>query len=223
MVSHELKTPLTSAKAFVQMLAQKALKSGDSFTEVSLQKVDRQIEKMQTLIKGFLDIARMEAGKINLDRQHFIMADLVKECVEENRLFSQKHQITISPFEPVQVYADRDKIGQVINNYLSNAVKYSPNGKLITVSCFVTDDGLLQINVTDEGMGINPQDKARLFDRFYRVESKHTKTISGFGIGLYLCAEIIQLHGGQVGLESEIGQGSTFYFKLPIDDIGKGE
>jgi two-component system sensor histidine kinase VicK len=223
MVSHELKTPLTSAKAFVQMLAQKAVKSGDNFTEASLQKVDRQIDKMQTLIKGFLDIARMEAGKINLDRQHFIMADLVKECVEENRLFSQKHQIIISPFEPVQVYADRDKIEQVINNFLSNAVKYSPNGKLITVSSFVTDDGLLQVNVTDEGIGINPQDKARLFDRFYRVESKHTKTISGFGIGLYLCAEIIQLHGGQVGIESEIGQGSTFYFKLPIDDIGKGE
>jgi len=222
MVSHELKTPLTSAKAFVQMLAQKALKNGDIFTESSLQKVDRQIDKMQTLIKGFLDIARMEAGKINLDRQYFIMADLVKECVEENRLFSRKHQISISPFEPVQVYADRDKIGQVINNFLSNAVKYSPNGKLITVSCFVTDDGLLQVNVTDEGMGINPQDKARLFDRFYRVESQHTKTISGFGIGLYLCAEIIQLHGGQVGLESEIGQGSTFYFRLQVDETEKG-
>ncbi len=216
MVSHELKTPLTSAKAFVQMLAQKALKNGDDFTEGSLQKVDRQIEKMQTLIKGFLDIARMESGKINLDRQHFIMSDLVKECVEENRLFSQRHQISVKPCGPVQVYADRDKIGQVINNFLSNAIKYSPNGKQIVVSCFITDAGVLQVNVTDEGMGINPQDKTRLFDRFYRVESKHTKTISGFGIGLYLCAEIIRRHGGEVGVESEMGQGSTFYFRLPI-------
>jgi len=217
MVSHELKTPLTSAKAFVQMLAQKALKNGDDFTEVSLRKVDRQIDKMQTLIKGFLDLARMESGKINLDKQHFIMSELVKECVEDNRLFSQKHQISIQACGPVQVYADRDKIGQVINNFLSNAVKYSPNGNQIIVSCFFTDAGLLQVNVTDEGMGINPQDKTRLFDRFYRVESKNTKTISGFGIGLYLCAEIIQRHGGEVGVESEIGQGSTFYFRLPVE------
>jgi two-component system sensor histidine kinase VicK len=217
MVSHELKTPLTSAKAFVQMLAQKALKNGDDFTEVSLRKVDRQIDKMQTLIKGFLDLARMESGKINLDKQHFIMSELVKECVEDNRLFSQKHQISIHACGLVQVYADRDKIGQVINNFLSNAVKYSPNGNQIIVSCFFTNAGLLQVNVTDEGMGINPQDKTRLFDRFYRVESKNTKTISGFGIGLYLCAEIIQRHGGEVGVESEIGQGSTFYFRLPVE------
>jgi signal transduction histidine kinase len=171
---------------------------------------------MQTLIKGFLDLARMEAGKINLDQQHFIMSDLLKECVEENRLFSQKHQILIQPCGPVQVYADREKIGQVINNFLSNAVKYSPNGKQITVSCFITDAAQVQVNVTDEGMGISPQDTARLFDRFYRVESKNTKTISGFGIGLYLCAEIVRRHGGEVGVDSEIGVGSTFYFRLPL-------
>lgn len=113
------------------------------------------------------------------------------------------------------VCADREKIGQVISNFLSNVIKYSPQGGKIMLKC-MEEPGYINISVIDQGIGVNSQDKPRLFDRFYRVDSKYTKTISGFGIGLYLCAEIIRGHEDIIGVESEAGEGSTFFFKLPV-------
>ena len=113
------------------------------------------------------------------------------------------------------VIADRDKIGQVINNFISNAVKYSAGGSTIQVAC-VTVDCMAVVSVSDEGEGIKQEDQAKLFDRYYRIEGPHTKTVAGFGIGLYICAEIIQRHDGRIWVESEIGKGSTFYFSLPV-------
>ena len=214
-VSHELKTPLTTAKGFTQLLRAKAQKAEDSFLSGSLLKIEQQIEKMTLLIKSFLDVARLEAGKIQLNKQPFEISELLKECVAEAKLLSQSHQISVAS-DNIMVNADRDKIGQVISNLLSNAIKYSPRGKLIEIIC-TRHTGLLDVRVRDEGMGVKPQDQAHLFDRFYRVESKHTLAISGFGIGLYLCAEIIQMHNGQIGIESKIGEGSTFYFTLPLN------
>lgn len=214
-VSHELKTPLTTAKGFTQLLRMKAQKADDTFFSGSLLKIEQQIEKMSLLIKSFLDVARLEAGKIQLNKQPFEMSELLAECVAEAKSLSQSHQISIAS-DKISVDADRDKIGQVISNLLSNAIKYSPRGKLIEISCAHAND-LVEVRVRDEGMGVKPQDQARLFDRFYRVESKHTLTISGFGIGLYLCAEIIQMHNGQIGVESKIDEGSTFYFTLPLE------
>jgi len=120
----------------------------------------------------------------------------------------------------LSVHADRDKISQVISNFMNNAVKYSPKGKNIVVSC-VASNSTVQVSVTDEGMGIKPQNQEKLFDRFYRIESVQTQNISGFGLGLYLSAEIIYRHNGKVWVESEIGKGSTFYFSLPMAVPGK--
>ena len=111
--------------------------------------------------------------------------------------------------------ADRDKISSVVSNYISNAIKYSPKEKTITVSCSI-GNGQVIVSVKDEGMGINPEDLAKIFERYYRVETKNTRHISGFGIGLYLSSEIIERHGGRVWAESEAGVGSTFYFSLPL-------
>jgi signal transduction histidine kinase len=119
------------------------------------------------------------------------------------------------PCDCIEVYADRDKIGQVITNLISNAVKYSPRGKLVEIICKRIGDNV-QVSVRDEGMGIRTTDKDRLFDRFYRVESTHTQNISGFGIGLYISAEIIRRHRGQIWVDSEKGVGSTFFFNLPL-------
>jgi two-component system sensor histidine kinase VicK len=215
MVSHELKTPLTSTKAYVQMLSAKAAKSGDYFTSGVLDKIDMQVNKMNTLIKGFLDVARIESGKIHLNQQVFGLHELLTEVVEEATLLTHSHDISIHDCEDVMVEADRDKIGQVINNFITNAIKYSPKGKRIVLSC-KSDSHTVQISVKDEGIGIKPQDVDKLFERFYRVDSKHTKTISGFGIGLYLCAEIIRRHNGKIWVESETGHGSTFSFCLPL-------
>ena len=215
MVSHELKTPLTSIKGFTQMLQSKSLKREDDFSIKVLDKTNIQINKMTTLINGFLNVSRLESGKIHINSQVFDMSDLVKEIEEEAIATITSHNVVFAPVVKTMVNADRDKIGQVINNFISNAVKYSPGGSTINIAC-VTSNGKALISVKDEGMGIAAKDIDRLFERYYRVESKSMGTISGFGIGLYLCSEIIQRHNGNIGAESILSEGSTFWFKLPV-------
>jgi PAS domain S-box-containing protein len=214
MVSHELKTPLTSLKGYMQLLKAKNKNNGDGFTIMALEKGNAQVTRMTAMINGFLNVSRLESGKIHLNKQTFLMNELISEIVEEFRLTVSSHKILVSPCAPIPVNADSDKIGQVINNFLSNAVKYSPSGKNIAVLCQLVD-GAVQLSVKDEGMGIRPADIEKLFDRFYRVENEHEVQIAGFGIGLYLCAEIIRRHDGNIWVESEPEKGSTFYFNLP--------
>lgn len=215
MVSHELKTPLTSMQGYVQLLALRAKNDEDTFSMSKLEKVHSQVKKMTTLINGFLNTSSFEAGKIYLNEQTFEINDLLNEVVEEVMLITANHNFVVMPSPTVSVKADRDKIGQVINNFLTNAVKYSPKGKNIDISC-KESNGNIQVSVKDQGIGIKPQDQEKLFDRYYRIESVQNQTISGFGLGLYLSAEIIHRHKGKVWVESEMGKGSTFYFSLPL-------
>ncbi|UEG54223.1 PAS domain-containing protein [Mucilaginibacter daejeonensis] len=215
MVSHELKTPLTSLSAYVQMLQARSRTNNDTFTTGALDKVNTQVKKMTTMINGFLNVSRLESGKIHLTKQVFRLDELVSEMVEESVQMQSSHTVDLLPCPSVTVEADRDKIGSVISNLLSNAVKYSPRGKRIVVNCEVQGNEAI-VSVSDEGMGIKPQDIDKLFERYYRVNSKHTQTISGFGIGLYLCAEILQRHDGRIWVQSELGVGSTFSFSLPL-------
>jgi two-component system, OmpR family, sensor histidine kinase VicK len=138
----------------------------------------------------------------------------VKEIIDETILFTSSHNITFVPCASIPVNADRDKIGHVISNLLSNAVKYSPKKMDIEVQCELIDN-LAQVSVKDEGMGIKPHHLEKLFEPYYRVETHHTQHISGFGIGLYISAEIIKRHGGRLWVTSESGKGSTFFFSLP--------
>jgi two-component system CheB/CheR fusion protein len=215
MASHELRTPLTSLQAYVQMLAAKAKKDGDTFALGALEKANIQVKKMAALINGFLNTSSFEAGKIYLNEQSFDIGDLMSEIVGDMLLTTQSHTIELATCHPLIVNADRDKIGQVINNFLSNAIKYSPKGTNVDVSCHEIN-GMLHLGVKDAGPGISPDDQKKLFDRYYRIENALTKHISGFGLGLYLSAEIIHQHNGRVWVESEIGKGSTFYFSLPL-------
>jgi len=215
MVSHELKTPLTSLKGYGQILYTRAKKNEDTFSLNALTKVNDQITKMTVMINGFLNISRLESGKIHLQKDIFNIDELIQENIDEAHIFSTTHQILFMPCAPVAVLADRDKIGSVVSNLISNAVKYSPNGKQVEIRCDLQADHV-QISVKDQGMGITEEDLPRLFDRFYRVQSNQTELISGFGIGLYLCAEIVQHHQGKIWVESKPGEGSTFYFSLPL-------
>ena len=160
-------------------------------------------------------MSRFESGKIQLSKEDFDLVELVKEVIEEKRLTFESHTISLHPCEATMINADKDKIGSVISNFLSNAVKYSPPDKTIDVHCERLNDEI-HFNVKDEGRGIEPNDLSRLFERYYRVQSRDTKYISGFAIGLYLSAEIIKRHKGQIWAESEVGKGSTFHFKLPV-------
>jgi len=215
MASHELKTPLTSLNAYLQMLQARARKADDAFTLGALDKSVNQIKKMTTMINGFLNVSRLESGKIHIDKSSFDMAGLMMELEEESITTIASHKVVFAPVEKTCVVADRDKIGQVVNNFISNAVKYSPVGSTINVAC-VMADGYAQVSVQDEGQGIKPEDQRKLFDRYYRVES-NAAHIAGFGIGLYLCAEIIQRHQGRIWVESEVSKGSTFRFSLPLE------
>jgi len=215
MVSHELKTPLTSMKGYIQILQGKAVKYDDGFSVKVLEKAANQVSKMSVLINGFLNVSRLESGKIHINRQKFDMAELVKEAEDEVRSTISSHQIIFAPVVETFVKADRDKIGQVVNNLISNAVKYSPGGSTIEVAC-ITLNGNALVSVKDEGIGIDTKDVNRLFERYYRVDNENMGTISGFGIGLYLSSEIIQRHDGNIGVESVLGKGSTFWFTLPV-------
>ena len=214
MVSHELKTPLTSLKAYSQMLSARAKDQEDPFTISALSKVEKQVNKMSSMINGFLNVSRLESGKIFLERGDFRLDELVREIIDETMLFTSVHHITLAPCNLISVHADRDKIGYVLSNLLSNAVKYSPKKHNIEVKCEVMDD-VVQVSVQDEGMGIKPHHLEKLFEPYYRVETHHTEHISGFGIGLYVSAEIVKRHGGKIWVISASGKGSTFFFTLP--------
>jgi two-component system sensor histidine kinase VicK len=216
MVSHELKTPLTSLTAYVQLLQVRAKKTEDSFTTGALERANKQVKSMTAMINGFLNVSRLESGKLHIDYQVFDMADLVKEVEEEATLMITSHQVVFAPVMPTIIKADKNKIGQVINNFISNAVKYSPAGSIINVAC-ITVHNMAQLSVQDRGVGIEPQDINKLFERYYRVEGKQAMSIAGFGIGLYLCDEILQRHDGKIWVESKVGAGSTFYFSLPLE------
>ncbi|GAA4315882.1 ATP-binding protein [Mucilaginibacter gynuensis] len=215
MVSHELKTPLTSIKSYIQLLINKIPKGNDEFLNSALVKADRQIVKMTKMIHGFLDMSKLESGKITLSREEFNLCDLLNEIVADVRFYTYTHFFEIYRQDNAIVYADRNKIGQVIDNFLSNAIKYSPRETVIDINCIVIDSNV-QISVADKGIGVKPKDQAKVFDKFYRVDNDIIKTVAGFGIGLYLAGEIIHLHNGKIWVESEECEGATFYFSIPL-------
>lgn len=214
MVSHELKTPLTAISGFVQVLQSRAKKNDDNYAMLALNRAYNQVKKMTTMINGFLNVSRLESGKLLIEKSHFQLDELLKELIDESDIVQFSHEITLSIKEPISVFADRDKIGSVISNLLSNAVKYSAANTKIAVNCEILGDKAI-VSVTDEGIGIDAEDLEKLFDRYYRVGKHHT--VSGFGIGLYLSAEIVERHNGKIGVTSKAGEGSTFYFEIPIE------
>lgn len=216
MVSHELKTPLTSMNGFLQVLQRNAKRNEDESSVSLSSKAIRQVDRMMTLINGFLNVSRLENNQIYIERKCFDMAELIRESQEDSLLHMSNHQFVFAPMESMMVNADRDKIGQVLNNLISNAAKYSPQGSTIHVACQI-EDAHAVVSVRDEGKGISAGDLSRIFERYYRVINAESQTIAGFGIGLYLCYEIIKRHEGDIWAESAPGKGSTFYFTLPID------
>jgi signal transduction histidine kinase len=215
-VSHELKTPLTTLKAYVQMLNNWAKKQKDSFSLGALSKVEKQVRKMLNMINSLLNLSGAEAGKIHLTKQTFKLDELISEVMEETLFITVNHPIILSPCETILINADRDKIEQVLVNLLSNAAKYSTTGTPIEIKCNSHEKNVT-VSVRDQGMGISSQDIDKLFLPHYRVERQETEKIEGFGIGFYLCSEIINRHKGKIWVDSEMGKGSTFNFTLPLN------
>lgn len=215
MASHELKTPLTSLKAYIQLLERKIAKADDAFINNALVKAGNQVNKMSDLVYSFLDLSRLESGKLQVKMQQFDINELIEETIAETMLINYNHQVIFEQANAIMVFADRDRIGQVISNFLSNAIKYSPKDSVITVSSRIVGNNA-QVSVIDTGIGIPSKDQENVFQRFYRAENDNIKNISGFGIGLYLASEIIQRHKGKIWVDSKEGEGSTFSFSIPL-------
>jgi signal transduction histidine kinase len=194
-------------------LQRKSKIDGDQYSVNALEKTHIQVRKMTTMINGFLNVSRLESGKLMIDKTSFRLDQLLQETVDETFISPSTHDIVFALSCEVTIFADRDKISSVISNLLSNAHKYSSNGSTIEINCELREDEVI-VSVMDQGIGISDEDAKKLFDRYYRVQSNHT--ISGFGIGLYLSAEIIQRHNGKIWVESNESVGSTFYFSLPL-------
>lgn len=213
--SHELKTPMTNISASIQLLG-RLIKTDPASDKVSLfiNKANSSLMKMQQLVESLLNVSKITAGQLVLSKTRFKVSQLIDECCDHVRM-EGKFQIRLTGDKDLEVYADKDKLDQVMVNLVNNAVKYADNSTEIIVDVFRLRD-MVKVTVRDFGRGV-PADKIEhLFKRYYRVDATGLQ-YSGLGLGLYISADIIERHGGEIGVESEEGKGSTFWFTVPCE------
>ena len=218
MVSHELRTPLTSIKGYVDLVVDGDAGEINEVQKEFLEIVQENSNRLVSLINDLLDISRIESGRVHLKIEPVDMAEVIQGVVETFRTVSEQSDVGLewdSPCGLPRAGADRDRIGQVLMNFVSNAIKYSPDGGTVTVSASLREDDVL-IEITDTGIGISEEDQKQLFSKFFRVDSTLTREIGGTGLGLSICKSVVELHGGEVGVRSKTGEGSTFWFTLPV-------
>ncbi len=209
--SHELKSPLTNIKAFLQ-LAEKNVSSPNA--PGFLAKAHRHVLNLERLISDLLDTSKINAGKMSYNFAEFNFAGVLKESIANFSQQAPSHQIILENDADVIYTGDKFRIEQVIDNFLSNAVKYSPGAKTVIVKSAIQEGNII-VSVQDYGIGIEPEHLTKLFDRFYRIDSTAMK-FQGLGLGLYISSEIVKGHGGTFWIESTPDEGSTFYFSLPL-------
>jgi signal transduction histidine kinase len=216
-VSHELRTPLTTMKGYAQLLTRTLKDDPDSRRWAA--SIDAQIGRLSRLVDDLLDVTRFSRGQFELRRKETALAPILDDTVSRFRIISPQHTVRVDGVDrDVKGVWDRDRLEQVLNNLIGNAIKYSPEGSEVTVSARREGDAVL-ITVRDQGIGISKEDQDRLFDRFYRASPERRGGATGLGLGLYVTRRVVEAHGGTVGVESEPGEGSTFYFTLPLTPV----
>jgi signal transduction histidine kinase len=212
MASHELKTPLTSIQGYVQLLRQ-------MINDDNLRKyVDRtviQVKKLDMLVSDLLDISKIESGKLKMNMKDFNFGHMLKTIITIMQETYPGYTIEHSGNADVIVFGDEHRLEQVLINFISNAIKYAPDSKLIRIDTTCIDKNTCMVKVIDYGVGISKDEQAFIFDKFYRTEDS-LKNFQGLGLGLYIVADILSRHNSKYGVESELGKGSTFYFSIPI-------
>lgn len=216
--SHELKTPLTSIKAYNQILSRMDVPEK---VHTFIAKSADHITRLERLIADLLDVTKINAGKVSYEIAPFNFGHLLRESVESLQHTAPNHQLILTGQVDVSYEGDRSRLEQVINNFISNAVKYSPQGKKVLINSEIDQDNII-VSVQDFGIGIARENLTKLFDRYYRVDNTAMR-FDGLGLGLYISAEILRRHHGSFWIESEVGQGSTFYFRLPLAGTVKAE
>lgn len=234
--SHELRTPLAGIKGNIQLALRRlafmkepepALPEQDVLLD-KLEKVldylrhaEHRVNVQNRMIGDLLDVSRIQANRLELMMRPCNLAAVVRDAIEDQRYTTSERVITLTPPDchRIPVFGDADRLGQVVHNYLTNALKYSPEDKPIVVSMETLDDiDIVRVSVRDEGPGLSREDQKHVWERFYRVKNIQTQgdAAPGLGLGLHICRTIIEAHGGKFGLESAPGEGSTFWFTLPL-------
>jgi len=218
-VSHELRTPLTSIKGYVDLLLLGAAGPLSEGQQSFLSVVKNNANRLMDLINDILEIGRIDADKIQLNFELVAMGDIFQDVLQTMRAEIERKttmvKTEVAPELP-QIPADLRRVTQVVLNLVSNAVKYTYPGAQVTLRTFINPAGLLQIDVEDNGVGISPEQQQHLFRRFYRADNPLRDEVGGTGLGLSIAKSFVELHGGEMWVQSESGKGSTFSFMLPL-------
>lgn len=227
MVSHELKTPMTSIRGYTDLLSAKSVGPVNEAQFNFLSTIRSNVERMQSLVNDLADVARIEAGKLRLEYRAFSISEIIDEVVRTTQTqILQKNQNLILqvPDDLPLVWGDRGRTIQVIANLLSNASKYSPEDATVTISAETSDNvwdlngaaRVLHITVQDSGYGISEEDKKKIFQKFFRADDQEIRSVSGTGLGLSIAKYLVEMQGGQIWFDSQLRQGTSFNFTLPI-------
>lgn len=214
--SHELKTPLTSVKGYIQLLQRSIDKEDKEKAKNHLEKANIQIEKLNSLIVDLLDISKIESGKLKFNMQNFCVDRMVNNAIEILQHANPDFKITKQGETNETIFGDEVRLEQVVINFITNAIKYAPGTNEVIVN-FKINNHTLYLGVKDFGIGISAEEQQKIFEKFYRVE-ENSNHFNGLGIGLYICAEIIARHKGKVGVNSTLNEGSEFYFTVPTQE-----
>jgi PAS domain S-box-containing protein len=216
--SHELRTPITTLKMYTQVLQKQQSKKSevDGSLTHALARMDAQLNKLNGLISDLLNVSKIELGRLEFQEEWFNLDEVVREACEAIQQTTTKHTIRIEGSITCPVWGDKDRVGQVVTNLLTNAIKYSPQAHEVFVQMHSEQEAAV-VSVQDFGIGIDDEHLSKIFTRFYRVSDPEEKTFPGLGIGLYLSLEIIKRHSGNLTVASEKGKGSVFSFSLPIN------
>ncbi len=217
--SHELKTPITSIRGQAQLAIRRLAKQKTTSPEIAgmsttLEKINEQTTRLTTLIDELLDVSSIRAGKVELHKREFEFVALCQSVVEDQQLLTGRNIILTSETPTVSIVADRDRLSQVVTNLVTNAIKYSSDGSEVQVSLSQSDTQAC-IEVQDHGKGIADKQLPHIFDTFYRTPDAQASSKFGLGLGLAICKDIVERHGGRIWAESKVGKGSTFFVELP--------
>lgn len=216
-VSHELKTPIFAAQGYVHTLLDGAMED-ENVRDKFLQKAAKSLDGLDMLVQDLLTLSQMETGQITMHKEHFDICSLAREIFDqiEGKVLKRDIQIGFGEHckKSVYVYADPQRISQVLTNLISNAIKYTHDQGTVTVN-FEKHKNDVLVTVADNGPGISPAHIHRIFERFYRVEKSRSKDKGGTGLGLAIVKHILEAHQAKIKVESEMGKGSVFSFRLP--------
>jgi signal transduction histidine kinase len=221
--SHELLTPTAAIEGYLSMILDEHKAKVDKTAQRYLIKVYDSSRRLSRLVKDLLNVSRIESGRLKIEPKEFDLGELVSQVIEELQIKAQAGGLELKPEKPksaVKVWADPERIHQVIYNLVSNSIKYSKKG---TVLISLSREGkMAKLVVTDQGIGISPKDLKHIFDKFYRAESRNIADVQGTGLGLYISKNIVELSGGKIGAKSQLGKGSSFWFTLPVEKLRGG-